>query len=136
MGLIVPQHEEFIAGYIECALWASLDMDDENECGHNPHLDENYGVHDISAELMATIREDCESFIRSQNAALQTYVGEFSWDYAGHDFFLTRNGHGAGFWDREWKPGRLLDACNELTGAAHVYGETFWFDNGRGELTS
>ena len=21
------------------------------------------------------------------------------WDYVGHDFILTRNGHGAGFWD-------------------------------------
>lgn len=24
------------------------------------------------------------------------------WDYAAHDFILTCNGHGAGFWDGDW----------------------------------
>jgi len=24
------------------------------------------------------------------------------WDYAAHDFILTRNGHGTGFWDGNW----------------------------------
>lgn len=39
---------------------------------------------------------------------------------AGHDFYLTRNGHGAGFWDGDYekaKGQRLTDACRP-------YGET------------
>ena len=36
---------------------------------------------------------------------------------AGHDFWLTRNGHGAGFWDRG-----LGERGDRLTNAAHVYG--------------
>ena len=39
-------------------------------------------------------------------------------DYAGHDFWLTRNGHGAGFWDRG-----LGEAGKKLTDAAHAFGE-------------
>ncbi len=36
----------------------------------------------------------------------------------GHDFILTRNGHGAGFWDRG-----LGDAGRRLTDAAKTFGE-------------
>jgi hypothetical protein len=38
---------------------------------------------------------------------------------AGHDFWLTRNGHGAGFWDGDW-PEPLATV---LTDAAHAFGE-------------
>lgn len=38
-------------------------------------------------------------------------------DRAGHDFWLTRNGHGAGFWDRGM--GKLGD---RLADAARAYG--------------
>ena len=49
-------------------------------------------------------------------------------DQAGYDFWLTRNHHGAGFWDRG------LDGVGRaLTDAAHVYGEVNLYvgDNGR-----
>lgn len=39
------------------------------------------------------------------------------YDRAGHDFWLTRCGHGAGFWDRG-----LGDIGCKLTEAASVYG--------------
>ena len=35
----------------------------------------------------------------------------------GHDFWLTRNGHGAGFWDRG-----LGELGDRLTGLAKPYG--------------
>ncbi len=39
--------------------------------------------------------------------------------HAGHDFWLTRNGHGAGFWDGDWP-----EACSDmLTKASVGYGE-------------
>lgn len=38
---------------------------------------------------------------------------------AGHDFYLTRNRHGAGFWDGDWKDGE------KLTEAAHTWGSQF-----------
>jgi hypothetical protein len=37
---------------------------------------------------------------------------------AGHDFWLTRNGHGAGFWDGDWPTYGDL-----LTKVAHGFGE-------------
>jgi hypothetical protein len=45
----------------------------------------------------------------------------------GHDFWLTRNRHGAGFWDGDWERGA------ELTKAAHTFGgiDLFVGDDGR-----
>lgn len=41
---------------------------------------------------------------------------------AGHDFWLTRNGHGAGFWDREGLPfGEELTALCAVFGEQHPY---------------
>lgn len=42
-----------------------------------------------------------------------------AWAYAAHDFILTRNHHGAGFWDGDW-----AEPWGErLTELAHSYGE-------------
>lgn len=39
---------------------------------------------------------------------------------AGHDFWLTRNGHGAGFWDGDWPEPH----ASILTEASKTFGET------------
>jgi hypothetical protein len=41
-----------------------------------------------------------------------------AWNVAAHDFILTRNGHGVGFWERErwhepWNR-RLTDLCKQF----------------------
>ena len=41
---------------------------------------------------------------------------------AGHDFWLTRNGHGAGFWDRPEVYGQAV--ADELTRACEFIGES------------
>jgi len=42
---------------------------------------------------------------------------------AGHDFWLTRNGHGAGFWDGDWlePAASALDAYSSKAGPVSVY---------------
>jgi len=91
--------------YAETALWSSHDYGEE--------LDANYGVSDIDRKTMREFEEDCAAFLDS-NA---TDLVEMDPGQAGHDFWLTRNGHGAGFWDRG-----LGELGTRLTKAAHVYG--------------
>lgn len=105
--------DEFTRAYIECALWSSTDCSDDN--GGKP-LDENYGIDDIAPETLAQIEEDCAAFQRDHAADIATRRNGDS--AAGHDFWLTRNGHGAGFWDGDWPE----DVGKRLTDAAHVYG--------------
>ncbi len=108
--------DEFTRGYAVCALWSSTD--ESNEQGGNP-LDDNYGIEDISRECLLQMQKDCEDFqeAEAKNLSVARDEGEDS-GRAGHDFWLTRNRHGAGFWDRG------LSVGDALTKAAHAYGET------------
>ena len=77
----------------------------------NPELDNADG---FSAELIEQSERDCAKF-QAENAGDLSGIGS---EQAGHDFWLTRNGHGAGFWDRG------LGALGErLTAAAHAFGQ-------------
>jgi hypothetical protein len=40
---------------------------------------------------------DCLAFFNR----IQCYLSDDQIEQAGHDFWLTRNGHGTGFWDRK-----------------------------------
>lgn len=102
--------DNFTRAYIECALWSSTD--NSNEQGGDP-LDKNYTVDDIAPVTLSEIVEDCRQF-QSDNAELLTLQSN---EQNGHDFWLTRNHHGAGFWDRG-----LGDTGDKLTEAAHVWG--------------
>jgi len=93
----------FTRGYVDCALWAGVEGGIEGT---------TYRRGDIHDDSMARMIEDCVHF-QTQCAGL---IGD-DWARAGRDFFLTRNRHGAGFWDGGWEHAR------ELTEAAHNYGE-------------
>jgi hypothetical protein len=91
--------DDFTLAYIKCALWSSPDESGKADC-----LDANYDIEDLAPETLAKIIEDCNAFRESEQAGflLAEAYQCISYDpsHAGHDFWLTRNGHGAGFWDR------------------------------------
>jgi hypothetical protein len=108
----------FARAYVECALWASNDESDES--GGEP-MDANYGIDDIDSDTLASMVDDCRRF-QEENAADLALYDHPEWTAAelgGHDFWLTRNHHGAGFWDRDCLP---RDAGERLTEAAHACG--------------
>lgn len=96
--------DTFTRGYIECALWSS-ELDDCN-------------AWDLTKSTLATMKRDCESF-QSANAELLASEGTPSLSHGGHDFWLTRNRHGAGFWDGDWPK----EIGKKLTEASHAFGE-------------
>jgi hypothetical protein len=67
---------------------------------------------------------DCEKFYRGASALTNPAGAPFREDDAGAgmDFWLTRNGHGAGFWDGDWpeKQGEALTALAEEFGELNV----------------
>lgn len=91
----------FTRGYIECAMWSTQDEDEE--CP----IDQSYGWWDIDLMSLLDVRDDCERFQKKYVTELTGYciaregesIGDLM-DYAGHDYWLSRNGHGAGFFDR------------------------------------
>lgn len=100
--------DAMLEGYVNCALWSSTDNADDT--GGEP-LDANYGPEDIDPETQAEMEADCEAFARDNAADLAGMDPQ----QAGHDFWLTRNRHGAGFWDRGLgkRGDRLADAARQ-----------------------
>ena len=78
----------------------------------------NYSADDIAAESLTKMREECSAFY---NAHGSMWGAHWSDARAGHDYWLTRNGHGAGFWDR-YAQGEGHDIGTVLTAAAHADG--------------
>lgn len=117
------QIEDFIDGYIEAMLWAGLDWGPVEAGEDNPiPLDENYGPDDLTVEATIAIRAKCRDFCESHRADLDLYGESRTFGEAGHDFYLTRNGHGVGFWDRG-----LGELGERLTQASQSYRETAEF---------
>jgi len=99
--------DKFLEAYIVAALWSTTD---ESTPEGGDFLDENYGPDDLTPETVAQMEADCASF-RAENA--QDIEGRE--EQAGHDFWLTRCGHGAGFFDGDWPEAgdRLTEACQK-----------------------
>lgn len=109
---------DFFEGYVTAALWSSTDDDG------NP-LDDRYSPEDIAPETLERMRADCQRFYDAHQADItagpaRTPLTCSEAEYAGHDFWLTRNGHGAGFWDGDWPE----DVGERLTAACKAYPQT------------
>ena len=104
--------------YIVCALWSSTD-DDGDPLDH-------YDIEDIDPDTLEAMRADVIDFLEDNREILEE--SGLSDDIIGDDFWLTRNRHGAGFWDRG-----LGEIGQKLTNVCHFYGEIDLYvsDNGK-----
>lgn len=100
-------------------------------------MDSHYSEADLSPEALTRMLVDCAKFEAEQGETIRAAIatGEIMpgdgdpRGTAAHDFWLTRNGHGAGFWDGDW-PEPMADT---LTQAAKAFGECNLYagDDGR-----
>ena len=104
----MPKIGEFAQQYIDTALWSCLDDSDVP-------LDKNYKSDDIEPDSLQRMIEDCETFQEQYGDLIDSHGTR---SRAGHDFWLTRNGHGTGFWDGDWP-----DCEDELTEGSTAFGE-------------
>lgn len=95
----------------------------DREPDYEPEMDRNYDIEDFAPGTLDKMAADCRELQKQQ-------IDWLGWDHltslrygtmelAGHDFWLTRNGHGSGFWDGGWKE----PAATKLTKAAKAFGE-------------
>lgn len=95
-------------------------------------LDRNFSVNDIDEKSLEKLYCDFQSFIQDVEAKITEKVGE-KWEciddfynlaqpiegQTEHDYVLTRNHHGAGFWDGDWDN----SVAQILTDGANKQGE-------------
>ena len=106
--------KQFFDAYLTCAFWSSADDD-------GTPLDS--GAFDESADLRETLRADAQRFYDQWSDYWDSAGIDDS--QAGHDFWLTRNRHGAGFWGRGLgQAGEVLtDACRYFGGVDLYVGD-------------
>lgn len=102
-----------LRAYLECAVWTATEEDG------SPLDERDYLT--IPAETYASMLADVSAFLAANAGDLLGLDDE----QVGHDFWLTRNRHGAGFWDRG-----LGERGERLTKAAHPYGSSDIYADG------
>ncbi len=77
--------ETIVLHYLVAALWTN-------------EMDEFSAVCDIDPETKSDATIHCQRFLKDASSLL---TEEWTDEQIGHDLWLTRGGHGAGFWDRD-----------------------------------
>jgi len=113
MPTFYPEHanpdgfnlDAFTVGYLSTAEWLAQSL---QEGRGDPTLtdDERARCRGFTRAAITDAKRDCKAFQRAHKADLAIYYalsgrGE---DSAGGDYWLSRNGHGAGFFDRGLDP--------------------------------
>lgn len=124
MSTLCGYSDEEVSGafehYLACALWTGLyePADSWDDAQPEP-LDGHADVDDVPDDARDELRTDWDDFVSSNVRDIDEYMRVTGTDLGqvAHDFHLTRNGHGAGFWDRD-----AGDVGERLSEAARVYG--------------
>ena len=117
--LTTPEFALFLDGYKTALKWSTSG-------DHNGVEVESLEAFEFSHAMAGTIAHECAEFFLNNHADLVEAAAEYEenrtgnatgWEFAGHDFWLTRAGHGAGFWDGDL-PKELGDRLTEAAGKA------------------
>ena len=109
--------DAFTRAYIEALFFTEAGPDSEDITTDS----------EFSQEALTELAQDCKEFQFSAEGHMvgcsrggSRYTVQ---EQAGHDFWLTRNGHGAGFWDGDWpeKHGAVLDRIAKDFGEIWAY---------------
>lgn len=140
MPEFIPEHtptglDAFTRGYLMAVEWL-LPTDDSDP-------EEAKGREDIAGFAPSAVAEavkDCAKFQTANADHLASY-GEISGrddESAGHDYYLSRCGHGAGFFDRgdEDVFNRLQEAAQADGNVDHYIGDDGWIYEFGAEATA
>ncbi len=103
--------EDAVDAYLECALWASTDDDGRPMDRIDNPLDESVRV--------AAERDLGEFYAAIRRAGIDR--DDWSDEQLGCDFWLSRNGHGAGFLDRGFYSDDALQSLAKTFGQRDLY---------------
>lgn len=106
--------DNFVQSYLGTAEWVTVDGSTRGFTKAAKEIAKN--------ECIDFIKMVFENFTKDEAIAIVTHQGNDVSCLAGHDFFLTRNGHGTGFWDREIYDELAPNGCEKLTELAELCG--------------
>lgn len=109
---------------LECLAWTTPTHPEDGDDMRGYLLDSEYEYSDAAR---ATMRETIDAFMSDDTVSrlfdlLAALGTPFTPEQIGHDFILTANRHGAGFWDRDYRP-RQHAALDALSDIVRPFGE-------------
>jgi hypothetical protein len=115
-GIDIDRVDNILKHYVIAALWSSTDDSDEA-------LDANYSFDDVDSDTLTRMRVDIAKFITENDEAIKE--SGTTDEQLGHDLWLSRNGHGAGFFDRGYGDvgDKLQDAARAMKGTDLYVGD-------------
>lgn len=108
----MTNQEKFTAAYLEAMDFTELGEDTQPPRGA-----------ELTELSKAQALKACSRFYNTYKVEIGEHI-----EQAGHDFWLTRQHHGAGFWDRPEIYGE--EVASQLAQACHAIGEVFEVDYG------
>jgi hypothetical protein len=127
--------DSIVQGYLEALSFTGASLDEEiaEELGldynENEPLLYDFNIYDITPNSTEKAREDCQDFLERARSLLNDGL---DWELVGHDFWLTRNHHGSGFWDQDTLYGK--ENSEKLTEIAQEFGEKYAFVTDTGDI--
>lgn len=116
--------DAFTNAYAEAAIWSSTV--EEPGTDELVPMDTYFDVSNLHPETVANMIRDCSQFQEANADDLAAFyvATDKGPEQGGHDLWLTRNGHGAGFWDRG--AGEVGERLSDA--AAKIGGVELWTD--------
>jgi hypothetical protein len=124
--------DSFTQAYIEAMFWTehapnvSTEEWNATEDHAEGSIPGDVGFDDLAEESLVDIIDDCRQWqdanLDDLMLAYETFHANgaaYDEASAGHDYWLTRNGHGAGFWDRGL--GEIGDRLSKACGRREVF---------------
>lgn len=114
--------EKILVGYLDAVVFTGVEHD-------LPEGSDFSGDMEFSEGARSEAHKACEKFYLAAGADLGAFVDLYPsrvsaehdpWEAIGHDLWLTRNGHGVGFWDRNM--GRVGQRLAALCGYGKPFG--------------
>lgn len=122
-GLMVRERDDLddmTWQYVESALWSSYDTMDPSDSPES--LDVlGFTPDDLAPEAARDMRADLGDFLDLLEDQGIDWESQWSPEQLAHDFWLTRNRHGAGFWDRGLPLGDVLTKWARSFGSVDLY---------------
>jgi len=120
-----------VEGYIDAALDTTTDTSEDDNDDRSLSA-KGYDRSALAEETAAKARRDCRDFLYLCEVLDADPFSVHSERRVGHEFWLTHNGHGAGFWDGDYEK----ELGDQLTKIANSFGEQWWYVGDDGQVYS
>jgi len=107
-------YDKRLLDYINTALWSSIDHNEEP-------MDTNYSIGDFDPDTLKQLKIELFDFIDKYYSLVDSNDRNTGLDHFVHNFWLTRNGHGTGFWSGGYVNGEELAKTSEKYSEINLY---------------